>query len=222
MALVNCRKCNYKVSDKSKKCINCGVDDPGVAYSIVCPEPECQSLNDIKNKECRICGYPFIEEDEGIDEYFEDDSENPTIICTCEECSNQYTYKFNDILSYMEQNPENSNQITCPYCYKSQKYRYFNYCPNCNYFTGFKPAGWDNIINDYAKIVIDGLNLKGSSILNVLESTFDSRPTCLGAQCSMCNYRGVPCPNCLVINPAKPNRSLISCNNCSTEFRIYW
>lgn len=52
MALIKCKNCNGEISDKSTKCVHCGMD---TQYSITHICPECGKEYD--NSICKNCGY---------------------------------------------------------------------------------------------------------------------------------------------------------------------
>lgn len=59
MALIKCKSCGEKISDKSTKCVHCGYE---TKFSIVYICPECkQKFNNIV---CKNCGYRNVTETE--------------------------------------------------------------------------------------------------------------------------------------------------------------
>lgn len=59
MALIKCKSCGEKISDKSTKCVHCGYE---TKYSIVYICPECKQKFD--NIVCKNCGYRKVTEKE--------------------------------------------------------------------------------------------------------------------------------------------------------------
>lgn len=57
MALIKCKSCGEKISDKSTKCVHCGYE---TKFSIVYICPECKQKFD--NTICKNCGYRKVAE----------------------------------------------------------------------------------------------------------------------------------------------------------------
>lgn len=64
MALIKCSECGNEISDKAKKCPNCGNAVVLEQVSKICPE--CGKENSIEVTQCIFCGCPFDEDSNSI------------------------------------------------------------------------------------------------------------------------------------------------------------